>query len=35
MIPASQAATTQAPSRGATATTTPATISMIPTRYMH
>ncbi|CFS32103.1 Uncharacterised protein [Mycobacterium tuberculosis] len=35
MIPASQAATTQAPMRGATATNTPATISIAPTKYMH
>ena len=35
MMPTSHAATNQAPNRGATATSTPATISMMPTRYMH
>ena len=34
MIPASQAATTQAPIRGATATRTPASTSTTPTAYI-
>ena len=34
MMPASQAATTQAPIRGATATRTPASISTTPTAYI-
>ena len=34
MMPASQAATTQAPMRGATATTMPATTSTTPTAYI-
>src|SRR5688500_4435104 len=34
MIPASQAATSRPPKRGATATTTPATTSTTPTAYM-
>ena len=34
MIPASHAATSQPPNRGATATTTPARISTTPTAYI-
>jgi hypothetical protein len=34
MIPASHAATSQAPNRGDTATTMPATTSMTPTAYI-